>query len=266
MARTFEGLPGECDWVALREIVPAATAPLRLRSDPDQTVTVCSLLPVALPALVRDDSSVWLGLQVHANHGDLSRDLAYALELALVADPGSQVRLDGPPPPGPRLQELVDPAADFDVTVHDGFDFWLADTEDPDGQAAAALKAANEAAAPTRRLTSVAAAYWTRMSDREYVRWVLPHDEERLLDALARLHAAGDDRLGDTGRLLGMFRAHGVLTPVWELPAGTGAAGFDQHMAALSKRLDEALDDRSDLSTEQRSARNGLANRQLTIR
>jgi Family of unknown function (DUF5926)/SEC-C motif len=27
--RPFEGLPGECDWVALRELVPAATATLR---------------------------------------------------------------------------------------------------------------------------------------------------------------------------------------------------------------------------------------------
>jgi hypothetical protein len=26
VARPFEGLPGECDWVAMREIVPAATA------------------------------------------------------------------------------------------------------------------------------------------------------------------------------------------------------------------------------------------------
>ena len=26
----FEGLAGECDWVALRELVPAATAPLPL--------------------------------------------------------------------------------------------------------------------------------------------------------------------------------------------------------------------------------------------
>jgi len=29
--RPFAGLAGECDWVALREVVPAATAPLRLR-------------------------------------------------------------------------------------------------------------------------------------------------------------------------------------------------------------------------------------------
>ncbi|MBA2739202.1 MAG: SEC-C domain-containing protein [Actinomycetota bacterium] len=271
VARTFEGLPGECDWVALREIVPAATAPLRLRDGvgDDRDVQVCTLLPLGMPALVRADGSVWLGLQVHANHGDVSRDLAYTLELALAARPGSQVSLDGPPPAGPRLQEVVDPDADFVVTVHDGFDYWLADTQDTadtDAQAAAALKTANEAAAPTKRLASVDAAYWTRMGDREYVRWVLPHSEARLLDALARLHAAGADRLGDSGRLLGMFRAHGLLTPVWELAIGTGADGFDEHMSGLASRLDAALDDESVLSSEQRSARSGLANRQVTIR
>jgi len=252
----------------MREIVPAATAPLLLREGvgPGREVTVCSLLPLALPALVRADGSVWLGLQVHANHGDVSRDLAHALELALAAEPGAQVTLDGPPPAGPRLQDLVDADAGLSVTVHDGFDYWLAGADDPDGQAAAALGAANDAAAPTHRLTSVEAAYWTRMSDREYVRWVLPHDEERSLDALARLHAAGADQLGATGRLLGMFRAHGLLTPVWELPAGTGADGFDAHMAALAGRVDEALADESDLSSEQRAARNRLANRQVTIR
>ena len=31
VARPFEGLASECDWVAFREIVPAATAPLTLR-------------------------------------------------------------------------------------------------------------------------------------------------------------------------------------------------------------------------------------------
>ncbi|MCL2732605.1 MAG: DUF5926 family protein, partial [Actinomycetia bacterium] len=29
--RPFEGLPGECDWVALRELVPAATVELTLK-------------------------------------------------------------------------------------------------------------------------------------------------------------------------------------------------------------------------------------------
>jgi len=261
--------------VALREIVPAATATLTLQDAPEQQqathpvtreVTVCSLLPMAMPSVVRADGSIWLGLQVHANHGDVSRDLAHTLELALAAEPGSQITLPGPPPPGPRLQDLVAPDSAFAVTVHDGFDFWLGDADDPDGQLAAALKTANERAAPTRRLESVEAAYWTRVGGREFVRWVRPEDESVLVNALARLHAAGDDRLGEAGRVIGMFRAHGVLTPVWELPDGTGPDRLDDALAALATRVDEALADGSALTAEQRAARNGLANRQLTIR
>ncbi len=272
VARTFEGLPGECDWVALREIVPAATAPLVLNDGvggdaaEGRSVTVCSLLPGALPALVRSDGAVWLGLQVHHNHGDVSRDLAHALELALGSEPGAQINLVEPPPPGPRLQDLVAPGSEFPVTVHDDFGYWIADVDDPDGSLAEALQAANDAAAPSVRLTSVEACYWTRMGEREFVRWVLPHDESQVLDGLARLHAAGDDGLGDDGRMIGMFRAHGLVAPVWELPDGTGADGLDEPVAALASRLEEALGATGPLSAAERSARSGLAARQLTIR
>ncbi|WP_425354473.1 DUF5926 family protein, partial [Escherichia coli] len=63
VARPFEGLASEADIVALREFVPAATAPLKLANS-DRTVLLCSLLPGAAPALVREDSAIWLGLQV----------------------------------------------------------------------------------------------------------------------------------------------------------------------------------------------------------
>src|SRR6187401_3218629 len=59
--RPFEGLPFEADLVALREFVPAATAPLTLLEG-DRPVLLCSLLPGASPALVREDGTVWLGL------------------------------------------------------------------------------------------------------------------------------------------------------------------------------------------------------------
>ncbi|MDQ3591863.1 MAG: SEC-C domain-containing protein [Actinomycetota bacterium] len=268
VARTFEGLPGECDWVALREFVPTATARLPLRDGvkTDREVTVATLLPLATPAVVRMNGSVWIGLQVYANHGDVSRDLAHTLELALEAEPGSQIALDDAPPPGPRLQDLVDPAGAFDVTVHEGFDFWVADVDDPEGELAAAVQSANDAAAPSQRLTSVDAAYWTRIGEREFVRWVLPYDENQVLDGFARLHAAGADRFGESGRLLGMFRAHGLQTPVWELPMGSGPEPFDQGLAEIKPRLDAALAEPAALSADERAARNGLANRQLTVR
>ena len=78
-ARPFAGLSGECDLIAMREFVPAATAPVRLKGT-DRTVLLCTLLPGATPAMVRDDGAIWLGLQVQHAYGDPSRDLAAVLE------------------------------------------------------------------------------------------------------------------------------------------------------------------------------------------
>ena len=264
--RPFEGLPGECDWVALREFVPAATASLKLaKDDSDRTVLACSLLPMAMPAMVRSDGTIWLGLQVQHAFGDPSRDLAYALELALEAESGTDVQVVADPGLGTRLQDRLDPKAKFDVEVHDGFDFWVAYVDDPTGEIAATLESANESAAPTARLAAADAAYWTRMGDREFLRWVLPQDEDAVLDALARLHAAGTDRLLDDSRLIGSFRAYGLIVPVWEFPRDTGAEALEEPMKAMSGRLDEALAVEEPLSAAERSARNGLASRQLTI-
>jgi len=268
VARPFAGLSGECDLVAMREIVPAATAPLTLRDEPadGRPVLLCSLLPVATPALSRADGSVWLGLQVQHGFGDPSRDLAAVLERALDTAPGDGVvGLTDAPGDGPRLQDLVTDAP-LDVTVHDGFGFWIADVDDPDGTAAASLESANAAVRPTTRLSSVEAAYWTDVGTREHLRWVLPYDEEPLLDALARLHVAGADRLTEGSRLIGMFRAHGLLVPVWDLPTGTGADVLEEPTEELGRHLQDALADTSALTAQERAARSGLANRQLTIR
>lgn len=263
VARTFQGLPGECDWVALREIVPAATAHVRVQGH-EQPVKVCSLLPGGTAGIRRPDGEVWLGLQVPYNFGDVSRDLAHVLELASDTEPGNPVAMTDPGV-GPRLQDLVEPGQSFDVTVHDGFEFWVEGTDDS-AQTAAMLEQANQSVAPTVRLSSVEAAYWVRMGERVFLRWVLPHDEAPLLDAFARLHVAGAATLGDDTRLLGMFRAHGLLVPVWEMEQGQEAGAVEDAIAALGGRLDEALADDSALTSEQRSARNGLASRQLTIR
>jgi hypothetical protein len=149
--------------------------------------------------------------------------------------------------------------------VHEGFDYWVADVEDSD-TLAGALEQANESAVPTSRLTTVEAAYWTDVGSKEHLRWVMPEPEDKLLDALARLHAARQDAIAPDARLVGMFRAHGLLAPVWDLPVGTGAEALEEPAEKFKAALDEALADSSDLTTEQRAARSGLANRQVTIR
>ncbi|KAF4406056.1 MULTISPECIES: DUF5926 family protein [Streptomyces] len=266
--RPFEGLPGECDWVALRELVPAATAELSLKGGLPSgvsSVTLATVLPMAWPALHRDNGAVLLGLQNDTASGDISRDLADVLARALETEPGNPVAAERVPADGPRLQDLLDPDAAFTPVVHDGFEFWLEDASNTSTEVAASLERANEAAIPTVRLSGVEAAYWCETPEKNHLRWVMPHPEEKLLDALSRLHAAGASSLGDNTRLVGSFRAHGLLVPVWDLPTGMSAEQTEKPAAAFAERLGDALASDAPLTAEERRARGGLTNRQVTL-
>jgi len=263
--RPFQGRADETDWVALREIVPAATAPLPLRDQGERQVTLSTVLPLSWAGMVRADGRAYLGLQVPSRSGDVSRDLAGALLDVLAAERGSSVVAAGLPGPGPRLQDLLDDAP-LEVSVREGFDHWVQDAPDPGGELAAAMERANASVVPTAALSSVRSAYWCRMRDREHLRWVLPEDEEPLLDAMARLAPVGGLSLGAGTRYVGSFRAHGLLVPVWDLPAGSGAEALEQPAALLRGRLDEALASGHPLTAEQRGARSGLLTRQLSLR
>lgn len=268
--RPFAGLPGEADWVALREIVPAATAPLRLRQEfgPPTEAMAATVLPLAWPGLHRADGQVWIGLQAAGSSGDASRDLADALLRAIATEPGSPVAPVDLAGPGPRLQDVLVLDEPLAVTVHDGFDFWIADADEAtlDDEVKASLERANSAVVPTQRLTSVDAAYWCRIADRTHLRWVMTYDEEPLLDAIARLHAAGASRIGDAGRYVGSFRAHGLLVPVWDLAPDAEAADVEAPAAAFQQALDEALARTDPLTPDERRARAGVASRQITLR
>ncbi len=273
MARPFDGLPGECDWIALRELVPSATAPLRLAgAGTDREVTLATVLPLALPAIVRPDGRILLGLQVHARSGDVSRDLGHALEEALAAEPGTMLPGGGRPGPGLRLQDLLDLTDPVRPTLHDDFDFWLEHRGEPEARAAeraevqASLERANAAIVPTVRLTGVTAAYWCQVGDKAHLRWVMPPDEDVLLDGLARLAAGRELALGPTARYAGSFRAHGRLVPVWDLPPDVPAAEWEGPAAAFGARLAAALAERGPLPEAARRARDGLRGRQLTLR
>ncbi|MFE3497179.1 DUF5926 family protein [Streptomyces sp. NPDC059169] len=267
--RPFEGLPSECDWVALRELVPAATVALTLKDELPAdvpSVTLATVLPMAWPALRRDDGSVLLAVQNDTSSGDLSRDLADTLQRALKAKPGTAVAGERVSPEGPRLQELLDPAAPFEPVVHSGFEFWIPESaENPSPEVAASLERANAAAIPTVKLSGVDAAYWCETPEKNHLRWVMSHPEEQLLDALARLHAAGTSSLGEGTRLVGSFRAHGLVVPVWDLPSGMGAEECEKPAAEFAERLASALAADAPLTAEERRARGGLTNRQVTL-
>jgi hypothetical protein len=227
-------------------------------------VRLATLLPGAAPAMVRESGDVWLGLQVQHSYGNPARDLGAVLDAALATEEPGIVGLPTDPGEGPSIQDLISDTS-LDITVHDGFEYWIDDIPERDAAMEAALEQANGGVLPTSRLTSVEAAYWTNVGTKEHLRWVMPHPEDRLLDALARLHAAGQDSIADGSRFVGMFRAHGLLAPVWDLPVGTGAEVLEEPAQRFAADLEEAMKG-GDLTAAERSARAGLANRQVTIR
>ncbi|MFE9612777.1 DUF5926 family protein [Streptomyces sp. NPDC006012] len=266
--RPFEGLPSEGDWVALRELVPAATAELTLKDElPEDvpSVTLATVLPMAWPALRRDDGTVLLGLQNDTSSGDISRDLADTLQRALVAEPGTPVQGRRAPADGPRLQDLLAPEGAFEPVVHSGFEFWVPDAENAAPDVVSSLERANAAAVPTVKLTGVDCAYWCETTEKNHLRWVMPYPEEALLDALARLHAAGRSGLGEGTRLVGSFRAHGLTVPVWDLPSSVSADDVEKPAAEFAGRLTAALAADAPLTPDERRARGGLTNRQVTL-
>ncbi len=267
VTRPFEGLASECDWVALRELVPAATAVLTTTDG--RTATLASVLPGGSPGLVRANGEVMLGVQLTTSSDDVSRDLGTALAAALDAPAGNPVdpgAIGAEGSAGPRLQDLLDPAAPLEVRVREDFGFWLEGTG-ASPAALAGLERANEAIIPTVRLEGLQAAYWCRpATDRAHLRWVRPEPEEQLLDALARLGAAEELSLGEGTKYAGAFRAHGLVVPVWDVPAETPAQDWAGPAAELQTRLQAALAVTEPLSTDERRSRAGLLSRQVTLR
>lgn len=263
--RPFEGLPGEPDWVAMREVVPSATATARTSAEYGaKDVTVVTVLPGGWSALHRQDGAVLLAVQTLAGSGDASRDLAAVLLEALDVEPGTSVEAGELPGPGPRLQDVLDPTVPFEVTVHEDFTYWM----DPDTEITAevreSLDEASSSMVPTVKLDAVPSAYWCQMS-REFVRWARPEPEEQLIDAIARLHARRESGLAG-GKFVGAFRSCGLLVPVWELPTGTQAADVEEPIAALDVLLTQALAVTEPLTAAERRARAGIVSRQVTLR
>ncbi|GAB2653275.1 DUF5926 family protein [Saccharopolyspora gloriosae] len=272
VTRPFEGLAAEGDLVALREFVPSATAKLPLRDGSE--VTVASVLPMAAAAVRRTDGQAFVGLQVQTRSGDLSRDLARAIEWVQQAEQGASLPVVGPEPAQAevptRLQDLIDPAAELEVVLHEDFSWWLPEGTEATGDVALSLERANAAIMPTERLSAEGArsAYWVDPGEKAHLRWVRPEPEEKLLAALARLAARGELALDEDSKFAGSFRAHGVLVPVWDLDRDKHPREWNEPAAALGERLAEALSslDSTPLDAAERRSRDGLRGRQITLR
>ncbi|OZM73151.1 preprotein translocase subunit SecA [Amycolatopsis antarctica] len=270
VGQPFEGLAAEPELIAMREFVPSATAALSIADSPDRTVTLATVLPMAAAAFVRSDGERFLGLQVQTRSSDISRDLGRALQWVLDAEPGAVLSVPDTTTPAhagdKRLQDLLVADAVLEPTLHTDFSWWLPEDTDPQGEVALSLERANSAIMPTDRVGP--AAYWVEAGDKSHVRWVRPEPENALLQALARLSAAGEIGLGEDSRYAGSFRAHGLLVPVWDVDSEAHAREWIEPTQQLGERLDKALAslDETPLDATERRARDGLVGRQLTLR
>ncbi|UWZ36670.1 topoisomerase II [Dactylosporangium roseum] len=270
VGRPFEGLADEPEWIALRELVPAAAAPLKLSPAyveryGDRPVTLATVLPMAWPAMTKPDGRVFIGLQRHVQSGDISRDLAVALQCALETPPGQSVAVPALPGVGDRLQDVIENAP-LDITVHTGFEFWLDENAIDDPAVRASLERANASIFPTVKLAAAPATYWCRVTDRSHVRLVLGDNEDRALDALSRLAAGGGLLLGEQTKFAGMFRAHGLLAPVWDLPLEVEAEEWEVPVAGFAKRYAEAFAVTEPLTAAERRSKQGLIGRLQPLR
>jgi len=268
VGQPFEGLAAEPELIALREFVPSATAKLSLANS-DETVTLGTVLPMAAAAFVRSDGERFVGMQVQTRSSDISRDLGRSLRWVLDAKPGDVLAVPdttSAPADGERLQDLLIPGAELEATLHTDFSWWLPEDADASGEVGLSLERANEAIMPTERLSP--GAYWVLAGDKAHLRWVRPEAENLLLQALARLSAAGEIGLGDDSRYAGSFRAHGLLVPVWDLDPEAHAREWADGANELGARLEAALKslDAEPLNAAERRSRDGLIGRQLTLR
>lgn len=263
--RPFEGLPHESELVAMREILPLATLPVRTTEEYGaQEAVLTTILPGMSGALRRKDGVLLVALQTITTSGDPSLDIADHLIHALELKDGQALQTSDLPEPGPRLQDILDPASFGEMELHDEPRFWMSETELADPENEQALQAAREQLIPTKRVDGVEGAYWCRMS-REFVRYVRPEPRDAVLDGLARLRAAEECSF-DESRFVGAFRAQGLLIPVWELPKGAEADELSKPMAAFGEKLAAAIASTEPLSYEEKRARAGITSRQVTLR
>ncbi|QRV02122.1 topoisomerase II [Arcanobacterium phocisimile] len=263
--RPFEGLPFEPQLVAMREIIPAATLPVRTTAEfGGEDLMIVTLLPGMAAALRRKDGVLLVAAQTVMNSGDVSLDIADRVIKGMELKAGDTLQQTDQPVPGPRLQDILDLSAESEMTLHENYAFWVDPAELDDPEMKSAIEQTRDQVLPTAHVPEIEGAFWCRMQ-REFVRWVRPEPEAQVLDALARLHQARE--LGfDGGRFVGAFRALGLMIPVFELDASSEADEMTKPMAVFAERFEKALAVTDALTPEERRARAGIISRQVTLR
>lgn len=273
--RPFEGFAAEPQLIALQEFVPAATAEVDLKGI-DRRVTLATVLPGAGAAMVREENGqphALVALQLVQRSRTPARDLAAAITWAATAEAGSALTgADLAGLPAAPLADVLPVDATLRITPREDFSWWFPDGEDVAPQLAQGLQRANETVVPSvpvgeDRADVPGAAWWVNPGHgKGHIRWVRTEEEPALLAALARLAAAEQLTVGEGSRFAGVFRTHGVAVPVFDVDPECDPASYGDELAALNRRIEEALADESPLPAAARRQLENIKSRQVTLR
>ena len=249
VARPFAGLDSEAGFVAMREILPAASMTATLKAGGE--ITFVTILPDQVAATRTPSGRLLVAMQTPTGTGDASRDLAAAVLSAQELDVDEDLAA-APMGGTQRLQDLL--ASVKPVSLHEAFDFWELAAEETEH--------ASHGLVPTKAIENDV--YWCAFPDRTVVRWVIADDEDGVLYALARLAASGTLKVNEDSKYLGAFRADGIMIPVWEVQ--TEMESLQSDIEALRARFTQARSNTSALTDTERRARSGVVGRNLTLR
>ncbi|MDO5025165.1 MAG: DUF5926 family protein [Trueperella sp.] len=263
--RPFADLPWEANLVAMREIIPSATLPLRTTAEYGAVeFTLATLLPNMAAAMRRSDDALFVGAQTVMSSGDESRDLADRILQALELETGQTLSQADLPEPGPRLQDILDLEFETAMQLHADFEYWFTPAEAADPNVREMVEQSRQQIIPTIEVAGIPGAYWCRIQ-REFLRWVRPEGEDAVLDALARLQARRELNF-DEARFVGAFRARGLLIPVFELQPGTEVDELEKPLSEFEPIFAAEIANTEPLTAEERRARSGIISRQVTLR
>lgn len=269
-ARPYENYAAEVDLIALQEFVPSAHFVADVKGA-DRKITIATVLPGAVSALVRaeeEGGEAFVALQSQRRGDNPNRDLAYALNWAINAKPGQSLDVGIADGTEPALTDLLNPEAEPEIVVAQDFNWWLTEDALSNPQVAATLEQANASVLPSARVEAkiTGAAWWIDPGEKAHIRWVRPEGEAELLNALARLYAAGDLHLGEGSKFAGVFRTHGILVPVWDLDNEREANDWAAGLEALETKVSVALSNDEALSADEQKAKQTIISREVTIR
>lgn len=271
--RPFAGLAAEADLVALQEFVPSATAQVKVAGS-DRTIIISTVLPGAGAALVRDaqfGGDAYVALQVQKHSHNPGKDLAYALNWAASAAPGTTIESTVADGNQPEIAELLSAEQTLDIQVHDDFDWWTPEGSPVPMELRQAIQNATDSIALTRRITAdvPGSVWWTNPGGgKAYVRWIRTDENETsLLNALARVASRGELQLGENTKFAGVFRTHGLIVPVFDLhEPDKSYDAYDAELERVNAAIDAELSNDAQLSAEERKQLENIKSRQVTIR